>query len=148
VEFEHFWLFCGIWLGLGSYVSGKFRARKLIGEGEISEYEAQAYLLRFSLWIFIPSVIFWLLQLSISTQVSVAFLSWPNPQKTIALSILIGLWGYLLVWSLFLGGAEPLAKCLRLTGNFPTFMLTPVTIKLIVILVVVSGVLSLLSQYE
>ncbi len=144
--FDHFWLICGIWVGFGSYIMGKVRSKEFIQNGELLEAEANKYLVRFSLWIFVPSVFFWLLQFSAGSGVGVDFLSWPDPQKSVALAILICLWTYLIVWTLFLGGAVPLGKCMRLISNFPKSMLTPIAVKIIVSIVVFSGIASLFMQ--
>lgn len=141
--FDHFWLICGVWIGFGSFLMGKFRSRELIKNGEFSEAEANKYLITSSLWFFIPSVVFWLLQLSAGSGVGVDFLMWPDPQKSSALFIIVCLWTYLLVWTYFLGGAAPLGKCMRLISNFPKSMLTPIAVKGIVGIAVISGVASL-----
>jgi hypothetical protein len=140
---DHFWLFCGLWVGGLSFVIGKFKAKSLIESGEITYIEANTYLRNFSIFIITPSLAFWLLQQSIASSVSADFLSWPNPQKAIALTILVGLWIYLLIWTLFLGGEKPLSQTLRLVSSFPSFMLKPTPIKIFVIFSVLVGFLSL-----
>jgi hypothetical protein len=143
MDYDFFWLMCGFWVGCGSYLIGKIKAKELIEAEEYSEEEANEYLKKFSIWIIAPSTIFWLLQVSAGPGIGVDFLLWPNPQKFLALFILVFLWGYLLVWTLFLGGAVPLGRCLRLVGNFPKFMINPILVKGLVILLVISGVTSL-----
>jgi len=143
---EHFWLLCGLVMGIGSFITGKVKSKKLIESGEYSKEEVDTYLKRFTLYIFVPSMIFWFLQMSIGAGAGVDFLSWPNPQKTTALFILIGLWGYLFVWTLFLDGAEPLSRCLRLVGDFPLSVLSPFAVKVLVCIVVISGVMSLFME--
>ncbi len=143
---DYFWLICGLWVGAGSYLIGKHKAKKLIQEGEYTNDIANKYLLNFSLFVLVPSLIFWVLQTSVGSGAGVDFTLWPNPQKIIALSLLVSLWSYLIIWTLFMGGAIPLGKCLRLIGNFPKSMLSPLAVKILVILVVGSGVVSLFIQ--
>jgi hypothetical protein len=143
---DNFWLFCGLWVGLGSYFLGKYKSRGLIENGECSKETANKYLFNFAVWILVPSFAFWVLQFTIGSGAGVDFTLWPNPQKFIALSILIALWSYLFIWTFFMDGAKPLGMCLRLIGNFPKSMLSPTAVKFLVVAVVGSGVASLFMQ--
>lgn len=141
---EHFWLLCGAWVGGLSFVFGKIESKPLIAAGEYSASEVNSYLKGFCLAFIIPSLVFWGLQQSISEPVGADFYSWPSPQFYVAITVLVGLWCSLLVWTLFFSGSIWLSRCLRLIGNFPKFMLSPLAIKILVILVVLSGVSSIL----
>jgi len=142
----NFWLICGLWVALGTFVVGKVKSKKLVDSGEFTKEEVNKYLLNFAIWISVPVLTFWVLQLSLGAGASFELLVWPMPQKFIAVSILISLWTYLLVWTLFLGGVKPLGRCLRLISNFPESMLSPTILKGIVILIVASGVASLFMK--
>jgi len=144
--FEYFWLICGVWVAGGSYIQGKIKSKGLIETGEFSREDVNKYLRNFSIIIFIPCVVFWLIQQSVGPGAEISFLTWPNPQKAIALTILISLWSSLLIWVLFLGGAKPLSRFFSLLGNVPKYLLTQTSMKVLVILMVSSGVLSLFVQ--
>jgi len=141
--FEHFWLFCGLWIGGLSFVFGKFRAKPLIASGEYTRLEVNRYLKAFALAIIIPCMVFWVLQQSIQQSVEVGFHTWPEPQYSIAILLLIGLWSLLLIWTLFLDGAYWLCRCLRLIGGFPEFMLTPTWMKVLIIIVILNSVFAM-----
>ena len=141
--FKFFWIICGLWVGLGGALMGKVNSKKLIAAEKLSSDEINPLLLGWFFCIFVPSTLFWIIQLSISGEPHVDFLTWPNPQKYIALGLLISCWSALITWVLFLGGAPTLSKVLMLMGNSHESMLKPTSIKILTILIVVSGVLSL-----
>jgi hypothetical protein len=144
---DYFWLICGVWVGLGSFIIGKAKSRSLVESGEYSKEEADLYLKVFAGSVFIPSLVFWILQMSVGPDAGIDFVSWPNPQKLIALVVLCFLWTYLLIWTLFLGGARPLGRCLGLIGNFPEFMLSPAAVKVLVIILVAGGFASFFVRH-
>ena len=143
---DHFWLFCGLWVGLGGALLGKSKSRKLIAANRITTHEASKYLKGWFICIFLPSFIFWVIQLSIPGNAGVDFLYWPNPQKALALTLTCGLWAALLVWVLFLGGAMPVSKSFLLVGNFPEMLLKPFATKILILIVVLTGVFSLVFR--
>lgn len=140
---DHFWLMVALWCGGGGYFFGKNNSKRLIEVGEYSEQEVHYYLLITSACVFVPSLAFWMLQISVGAGVGSDFSRWPNPQKLIAHSLLVGLWAYLLVWTFFYGGARPLSRTMRLMGAYPKFMHTVTAAKWLVVLVIISGVSSL-----
>lgn len=144
--FQHFGLICGLWVGLGGFLFGKFRSKELVAQGSITVQESKSLLLGWLLSILIPSLLFWLLALSIDGPQTPDFVSWPNPQKSMALVLLLGCWGLLLYWVFALEGSSKLAKLFMLTGNFPQSWLQPAFIKGLVVLTVAAGVASILSQ--
>jgi hypothetical protein len=144
--FEYFWLFCGAWVAGGSFIQGKLKSKSLIESGEFSREDVNKYLRNFSIIILVPCITFWLIQQSVGPNAEIGFMTWPNPQKAIALTILISLWSSLLVWVLFLGGAKSLARFVSLLGSVPKTFLTQTNMKIFVILLVASGTTSLFMQ--
>ncbi len=144
---EHFWLIGGLFVGIFGAFFGKLKAKEFIASGEMTAIEVNKFLRGYALSIIVPSIIFWLLQTSISTATGADLLSWPNPQKSIAITLLISLWALLLSWVLFFTGAKTLSKFLPLLGNFPKFMFKENAIKIGVVLIVFSGVASLSIQH-
>lgn len=144
--FEYFWLFCGIWVAGGSFIQGKLKSKSLIEAGELSREDVNKYLRNFSIIILVPCITFWLIQQSAGPNAEIGFMTWPNPQKAIALTILISLWSSLLVWVLFLGGAKSLLRFVSLLGNAPKTFSTQANMKMFVILLVASGAVSLFIQ--
>ncbi len=135
---KHFWLICGLWVGIGGALFGYLKAKPLIITGKLSVIEVRGFLNGFALWILIPSILFWGLQLSVGTN-EIEFMVWPTPQKEIALTILISVWVALLGWTWFFGGAKTLSKYLPIIGVWPSFMLKEGVIKVMAILVVMAG---------
>jgi hypothetical protein len=138
----HFWLICGLWVGLGGALFGYFQAKPKIAVGDYVEDEVKRFLLSYALWIFVPSLLFWGLQLSANAD-PVDFLQWPTPQKEIALGVLFFVWGSLLIWTWAFSGAATLSKWLPLIGAWPNVLLQPTTIKTVVLLGVAIGIWSL-----
>lgn len=105
---------------------------KKVNTGTLSQHEVKAYTKGLALWIFIPCLILWLLQMSISGQASPEYFIWPSPQKYIAILLQIFVWSALIYWVLFKAGAETLAKLSNITSR-------PIIFKALAILVVLSG---------
>ena len=142
---EHFWIFCGLWAGIGGSLFGYMKARPLIKAGNYTHIEVRNFLTGFALCIFIPSALFWVLQLSSGTT-EVNFSAWPSPQKEMALTIMISLWATLIVWTWFFDGAKKLSKFLPLIGLWPAFMLKESGIKVMVFLLVAAGFAGLIDN--
>lgn len=45
--FKHFWVLCGLWVGVGGAMYGKFKAASLIERGLFSKHEVNRYLVVF-----------------------------------------------------------------------------------------------------
>jgi hypothetical protein len=146
VLFEHFWILCGLWVGAGSVLYGKFRSGKLIENGMFSVHEVNRHLVTFLACIFVPCFLFWLIQQSGAGISNPAFTEWPSPQRQIAISLLIFCWFSLAVWVFFLNGAVSMAKTLVLISTVPESFLNPSVVKVFVALTLVVGVTSLILQ--
>ena len=140
---EYFWLICGLWVGLGGVLFGKVKAKEQVAAGLITKDEVNRFLKGYAVSIILPSLLFWVIQTSIGTNVGVDFKLWPNPQKTIALAILLSLWATLFTWVFFYGGAKTLEKFLPILGRFPAFMVKEKSIKIGVTLIIAGGIASL-----
>jgi len=136
-----------LFIGIIGPLFGKLKAKEFISSGQMTEEEVNKFLKYYAISIMVPAIIFWVIQASISTTAGPDFLSWPNPQKAIAVTILILLWALLLNWVLFLKGENTLEKYLPLLGNFPNFMFNEKAIKIGVVLIVLGGLLSLSAQH-
>ena len=141
--FKFFWLICGLWVGLGGALYGKYKSPKLIAEGKITLNETTNILRGWFLCIFTPSILFWLLHLSVGDSHSIDFKTWPNPQKSLALTLMFACWATLVVWVFRFKGASKLSKVFILISNFPEAYLKPVYMKAFTIMVVISGVTAL-----
>lgn len=143
--FQHFWLVCGLWVGVGGFLIGKYRSKELVAQGSITAQESNSLLSGWFLSILVPSLLFWFLTLSLDGPQNPDFVSWPDPQKSLALMLLFACWGLLLYWVFALEGSSKLAKLLVLTGNFPHRWLQPAVVKGLVLLTIAVGVTTLLS---
>lgn len=141
--FDHFWLICGLWVGIVGALYGKYRAREHVSSGVLKAVEVNTFLKGYSVSILIPSIIFWVLQLSSGNNVGIDFLLWPNPQQLIALTLLFAIWGVLFIWVLFLGGSRTLSRFLPLITHLSGPITKEVSIKIGVVIIIASGVLSL-----
>ena len=144
---EHFWLIGGLFVGVFGTLFGKFKAKEFIASGQMTDKEVNSFLKGYAISIMAPAFIFWLIQTSINPATGADFLSWPNPQKSIAVTVLVALWALLLSWALYFKGAKTLTKFLPLLGNFPNFMIKEKAIKIGVVLIVFSGLASLSLQH-
>ena len=111
---------------------------KKVKAGTLSEHEVKAHTKGQALWIFIPCLILWLLQMSIAGEVSPGYFVWPAPQKYMAILLQFFVWAALIYWVFFNEGAETLAKFSNITGR-------PIVFKALAILVVLSGIFALFS---
>ena len=142
---QHFWLFCGLWVGFGGFLFGKFRSRKFIAQGIMTPQESNSLLVGYLASILVPCLLFWILSLSMGSPNSPDFLSWTNPQQTLAVMLLFSCWGLLLYWVFLRAGSTRLVKLFMLISNLPQSWLRPPLIKGFIVFVVGVGVLSFLS---
>ena len=140
---ENFWLICGIWCGIFNAVFMHFDLRKAVAEGQLSPSESKNFTLGSFAWIFFPCVIFWLLQRSIGPDFSPDFKTWPDPQRLIALSLTVLIWGALLYWVFLADGALKLAKVARASSWTHGIVLGPKGIKILSAVLVAAGIASI-----
>lgn len=138
-----FWLFCGLWAGIGGAVFTWFRMRKHVANGEFSEQEVKAFATGMALWIFVPGLLFWGMQASIAGDAPLDFTVWPTPQKYFALTLLVFLWSALIFWTFLRDGAATLSRFRSATSNSPAFMNSPTAMKIGVVAAVACGIFSL-----
>ena len=106
---QYFWLICGLWCGVGGGFFMWLRLRKHVRLGIFSEEDAKHFSKRMVLWILIPSLILWVLQLSIDSKATPQFLNWPSPQKQIAVGLQIFIHLALIYWVFLKNGANTLS---------------------------------------
>lgn len=139
---DHFWLFCGVWVGLGNALLLWYRRGKYIKSGLLSEAEIRGLALGAALWILIPSVVLWVLQLSIGSSAGPHFTRWPGPQRSIAIALQVFIWIALAYWVFARGGAEKLSAILEVGGRVPLFMRSSAAVKVGTLLAIVGGLVA------
>ena len=144
--FQAFWLVCGLWCGIGGGLFTWFSMRKRVACGEFSKQEVLGFAKGMAFWIFVPCLILWGVQVSIPGNSSPFYVKWPAPQRYVALALQVFVWGGLVFWVFFRGGAATLSRFRSATSNSPAFMNSPAAMKFGVIAAVAVGVFALFSQ--
>lgn len=144
--FQAFWLVCDLWCGVGGGLYAWFTLRKQVVAGEFSHQEVLGFAKGMALWILIPCVVLWGLQISIVGESSPFYVKWPAPQRYVALALQFFVWGALVYWVFFRGGAATLSRFRTATSRAPGFMNSPTAMKLGAIAVVAAGLFALFSQ--
>lgn len=144
---QFFWLICGVWCGLGGAFFTWQSFRKPIASGQLSHQEVMSFVKGMALWLFIPSMLLWGLQLSINSGASPEFFNWPAPQKYLAVCIQMFVWFALIYWIFFNGGANTLSKLHGSVSKLPKFLHSPTAFKCLTVLIVLSGLFALLSKH-
>ena len=145
IIFTHFWLICGLWCGFGGALYFRSRLKCNINESGFSLDEVNKFAKNYALWIFIPCLILWLLQMSSGFESDVNYLTWPTPQRIVALILQVIIWSALIYWVFFNDGAETLSKYLSAAHKYYNFIYSPLIIKLAVAIGVVGGVYALFN---
>lgn len=99
------------------------------------------------LWILVPALILWGLQLSIGPAASPMFLDWPAPQQTIALMLQVLVWLALAYWVFARNGAQNLAAYFSVPGKGPEFMRTPTAMKIGAALAIAAGIAAVFARH-
>lgn len=144
--FKHFWILCGLWVGVGTFAYGKFKADSLIEQGSFTKAEVNRHLFTFMFCILVPCILFWVIQQTGTDIENPFFTEWPNPQRLFAIVLLWVCWFSLGTWVFFLKGAIPLAKTMALISNVPESFQNPSVVKVFVALILATGVVSLTLQ--
>ena len=144
--FKYFWILCGFWVGLGAFAYGSFKAGPLIKQGLYTRPEVNRYLAGFLICTLIPCLSFWLVQQTGSDIEHPFFMEWPDPQRSIAIGLLVFFWLSLATWVFALKGATPLSKTITLIANAPASLINPSRVKAFVAIMLVFGVASLVVQ--
>jgi hypothetical protein len=143
---QFFWLFCGVWCGIGGATFTWQNLRKHVASGDLSHQEVMSFIKGMALWLLMPSLFLFVLQLSIKGETTPMFLEWPTPQKYIAVCLQIFIWLALIYWVFFNEGANTLSKLRGSYSKLPSFLHTPIAFKCLAILVVLSGLFALLGH--
>lgn len=144
---EYFWLLCGLWCGLGGSLYARLQLKKSVDSGELSEDEVSAFVKGMAFWVFAPCLVFWVLQLSISGATQPDYMTWPSPQKYIAIILQIFVWGVLAWWILFRDGANTLSKFSAGFFSGPEFIRSPNAFRLYAIVTLLSGSYALFGSH-
>ncbi|CAN7564542.1 hypothetical protein [Acidovorax sp. LjRoot194] len=136
---DYFWLLCAAWCGLTGAVYIRYRLGKSVAAGEFSAEEVASFTRAYALWISCPCVLLWVLQRSEGDSAAPMFLTWPQPQRSLALSVQIFLWSALLWWVFLKDGASTLSRYLRATQRNLGIFNGPAAIRIAAAAAVASG---------
>jgi hypothetical protein len=142
---NHFWLICGIWVGGAGAIFFNHRLRQATAaESAIAPHFARTWFIT----IMLPCALFWLIQLSAGPAPTPDYLSWPAPQRWVAVTINVVCWVLLLWWLWLSNGAEVLSRVLTLTWpRQSAFLYSPISIKVAALLAVLSGVFAICRSW-
>jgi hypothetical protein len=146
---RYFWLICGLWVGVFGALYFRYQASKLPLPQGMSIQDVNRFAKGWAMAILTPSLLFWLLQLTIGVSSTPQFLSWPSPQKSIAIGLTIACWLTLLYWVWLAAGARRLSQMASIYQAYlPQYMRTPTAFKILSLVVVASGVFSLAIAFS
>ena len=145
VIYQHFWLICGVWFGVTNGLFLLFRLRKLASPLTFTEAQAVTFAKLTALSIFVPALIFWLLQQWAGVAETPNFLAWPAPQKQLALGFQIVLWVAMLVYVFPMEGAGTLSRYLSAGRTKLQFLYTPKAFKVMTAGTVASQVATIVA---
>jgi hypothetical protein len=146
---RYFWLICGLWVGVFGALYFRYRASKVPLPQGMSIQDVNRFAKGWAMAILAPSLLFWLLQLTISPSSNPQFISWPSPQKWIAIGLTIACWLALLYWVWLAAGAARLSQMASIYQSYlPQYMRTPTTFKILSLVVVASGVYGLGTAFS
>lgn len=95
--FTHFWLLCGLWVGIGVPLLLYKALTPAISAGRLSHEQRRALLRAIALIAVSICGGFWLLQMSAGAGTPDP-MGWPRPQRPIALGMQVLCWTALLLW--------------------------------------------------
>lgn len=144
---EYFWLICGLWCGIGGSIFAWYRLSKCVKSGEFSQVEVLSFVRSMAFWIFVPCLVLWILQFSVSGATQPDYLFWPSPQKYIALALQIFVWVALAGWVLFKDGADTLSKFSIGFFSAPEFLRISAAFKFYAIALILSGIYFVFSSH-
>jgi hypothetical protein len=73
---KYFWIFCGLFVGVGHALSCRMGHKKWITKGVISRSDSNRFCLTAALWILLPCAVLWMLQEHL--QEGSDWVSWPS----------------------------------------------------------------------
>src|SRR5688572_2860860 len=141
----HFWLMTGLWVG---GIGGLFCSRTLkrhVKNGLLTDEERLRFVQGWIKVILGSSLVFWFLQLTAGPAPNPDYLTWPLPQKWLAVAFNVSLWLWLLWWMFAKGGDEYLSRMSSLGNSFlsRSFLGRPLTFRVLAVVVFIGGVFSL-----
>jgi hypothetical protein len=144
---QHFWLLCGLWCGVGNSLFIWMRLRKQASAGVFTPQQANTFALVMGGVVLSAMLVFWGLQLSAVNAGNPNFLTWPNPQKQLALAWQVLLWGAMVYWVFFKGGADLLSSYIGAghSGWKHKYFFSVNAFKVMTVGTVISGVASALA---
>jgi hypothetical protein len=146
---QYFWLICGLWVGVVGALYLRYQASKLPLPHGMSIQEVNRFAKGWAMAILTPSLLFWLLQLTIGVSSNPQLLSWPSPQKWIAIGLTIACWLALLYWVWLAAGATRLSQMASIWQAYlPEYVRTPTAFKILSLVVITSGVFSLAIAFS
>ncbi len=142
---QHFWLICGLWCGLLGAFQGRRALRRAVDSGQVSVHEVRTFTRRAALWVLIPCAILWILQQLVGAGATPSYIRWPNPERYVALSVQFFVWGTLLYWVLWRGGADTLSQYVSLARGSSSALSGPTVIQVAAIALVLVGSIGLFA---
>lgn len=143
---ENFWLICGLWIGIGNAVYFRVKLKKAIQSNRITAQEVNHFTITIILGLTIPCIAFWIIQIAGAKATTPFITTWPEPYRTIAISITILIWILALAWILFLGGARYLSKMCILANHQTNIWKHPIAFKIAIIFLIAVGTFSLMKS--
>jgi hypothetical protein len=144
---QHFWLFCGLWCGVVNSLFVWFRLHKRASVGGYTPAQANTFTLVLGAVVLLPMLGFWGLQQSAVNATNPNFLTWPSPQKPVALTLQLALWGAMLYWVFLKNGAQVLSAYLGAgeTGWKHTWFFSERAFKVMAVGTVLWGIVSVVA---
>ena len=138
---QHFWLLCGLWCGVVNSLFVWKRLQPHVREGKFSPREVNTFALALSASVLVPMLIFWGIQLSATATTSPNFLTWPAPQRNMALGLQVLLWTAMLVFIFAKGGAHLMSTYVGVgyKGWVYRWFFSPPAFKVMTLATVISG---------
>ena len=127
------WLFAGL-VGLANALYFRMRLQAAIDARTIVRAEALGFVRGFALWFSVPCAALWVLQLTVAGPAVSNFLTWPWPQKGVALVIVFYVFAALVRWTFLADGADVLSRIL--VASRRPFFTSPQSLKLLIALTV------------
>jgi hypothetical protein len=140
----YFWLIFGIVNGVIGGLVIRYVLLKQVANGKLNANEVNSFSRNFILLIFLSSMAFWILQLSIGPDAPFEFFKWSGPQLILAWSVQLIIYLVILYWILISNGATKLSRFTRAIGK-ESLLNSPTAFKVLAIVMVSPGLLMLVT---
>ncbi len=107
--FTYFWLLCALWVGGGGAIMFHSQLKPHVAAGLVEARAEKRFVVGWALWMTGPAIGFWLLQMTMSGAPSPQYMTWPEPQRSVAVGLTVVCWAALLWWVWLSDGAVTLA---------------------------------------